>query len=102
MHVVFLLHQTADSAAHRNHVVIGMGREHYDALRIGLGTLRACRVVHIRLASWPARDGVLQLVEHLYVHQSCLSVELLHEVSEAIIHIVLSGEFQQGLAHLLA
>ena len=68
MHIVFLLHQSADSAAHRDDIVVGMWREDNDTLGIRLGALRTCGVINVRLAAGPACDGVLQLVEHLNVH----------------------------------
>ena len=94
MHIVPLLDQSADGAPHRDDIIVGMRREDDDALGIGQGPFRTGRVVGIRLAARPSRDGVLQLVEHLDIHESRLSVELLNEVSEAIVHIVFLGEFQ--------
>ena len=94
MHVVLLLHQPSDGASHRDDIVVGVGGEDDDPLGVGLGPLRAGGVVYVRLAARPSGDGVLQFVEHFDVHQSGLSVELLDEVAQAVVHIVLGGEFQ--------
>ena len=101
MDVVVLLHQSTDGATHRDDIVVRMGREDNNTLWIGLGAFRTCRIVDIRLAARPTRDGVLQFVEHFDIYQTGLSVELLNKMSETIVHIVLRREFQQGLADFL-
>ena len=101
MHIVMLLHQSADGTTHGDDVIIGMGREHDNPFRIRCGTFRTRRIIDTRFTTRPTCNGVLQFVEHLDIHQSCLSVELLNEVSKAIVHIVLGGELQQRLTHLL-
>ena len=91
MHVVLLLHQPSDGSSHRDDIVIGVGREDDDSLGVGLCPLRAGGVVYVRLAAGPSGDGVLQFVEHFDVHQTGLSVELLDEVSQSVVHVILGG-----------
>ena len=62
-----------------------------DSLGVGLGPLRTGGVVYVRLAARPSSDGVLQFVEHFDVHQAGLSVELLDEVSQSVVHVILGG-----------
>ena len=68
MHVVMLVAQTTQGAAHRDHVVVGMRTKHNHLLRIGQSALRTTGVVGIRFASRPARNRVLDIVEDLDVH----------------------------------
>ena len=69
--IVLLLHQSADGAAHRDDVVVGVGREDHYALGIGVGPFRTVGIIRIRLPAWPSRDGVLQVVENLDVGVVC-------------------------------
>ena len=91
MHIVLLLHQSSDGASHRDHIVVGVGGEDDHTLGVGLGPLRTGAVVNVRLAAGPSGDGVLQFVEHFDVHQTGLSVELLNEVSQSVVHVILGG-----------
>ena len=98
MYVVLLLHQPSDGTSHRDDIIVGVGGEDDDAFRVGLGSLRTGGVIYIWFAARPSGDGVLQFVEHFDVHQASLPVELFDEVSQSVVHIILGGEFQQGLA----
>ena len=102
MHIVFLLHQSSDGASHGDDIIVRMRREHYHSLWIRFCALRTGTVVDIGFSSRPSRDGVLQFVKHLDVHQTSLSVKLFHEMSQTILHIVLCREFQQRFLHLSA
>ncbi len=99
---MMLLYQSANGATHRDDIIVGMRREHNDALGVGQRTLRTSAVVGIRLAAGPSGDGVLQLVEHGDVDQSGLSVELLHQVPQSVVFIVFCRELQHGFPHLAA
>ena len=102
MHVVSLLHESTDGAAHGDDIVIRMGREDDNPFWIGRGTLRTRGVVDARLTSWPTRNGMLQFVEDFDIDKSRLALELFHKMAETIIHIIFRGEFQQGFPHLVA
>ena len=90
MHIVALLDETAYGAAHGDDVIIGVGGEDHHTLGEGIGALWSQGVVSIGLATWPAGDGVLQLIEHLDVHKTG-GAELLHPVSHTVLKIVFGG-----------
>ena len=101
MHIVLLLHQASDSASHGDHVIVRVGGEDDDSFWIGLSPLWTRAVIDIWFSARPARDGVLQFVEHFNIHQTGLSAELLNEVPQTVIYIILGREFQQGLTCLV-
>ena len=59
MHIVLLLHQPTDGTAHRDDIIVGMGREHHHPFGIGFGTLRTSRVINIRFTSGPTGNRML-------------------------------------------
>jgi hypothetical protein len=81
MHVVVLLHQSADGSTHRDDIIVGVGREHDNSLRIWSSTLWAGAIVDTWFAARPSGDGVLKFVENLDIYQSGLTVELLDQVA---------------------
>ena len=93
MHVVTLLHQTADGAAHGYHIVIGMRRKDDHTLGERLGTLRTIRIIRIGLAAGPAGDGMLQVVEYLDVHIIGRAVKH-QQLAQAVLVIILVGQLQ--------
>ena len=97
MHVVTLLHEPVHGASHRYYVVVGMRREHYHALWIRVGTLRTVGVVSVGLASGPSGDGVLKVVENLYVGVVCRAEER-EKLAQSVLVVVFVGEFEDRLA----
>ncbi len=81
MHIVVLLHESADGATHRDDIVVGVGREHDDSLGIWGSALGSGAIVDVGFATRPSGDGVLQLIENLDIYQSGLTVELLDQVA---------------------
>nr|GFD04371.1 hypothetical protein [Tanacetum cinerariifolium] len=71
VHLVALLDQPQQRATHRNHVVVGVGREDEHPLAGRHGALGAVAVVGIGLAARPARNGVLKLVKNLDIEAVC-------------------------------
>ena len=59
VHLVTLRHESLNGSTHRNHVVVGVRREHDDTLRERRGTLRTIGVVGIRLTTGPACNRML-------------------------------------------
>ena len=101
VHVVVLLNESTDCAAHRDYVVVGVRREYYHALLCWQCALRAVGVVGVRFAARPAGDGVLQVVEYLYVAVVSRAKEG-EQVRESVLVIVLVGELEDWLLHELA
>ena len=101
MHIVVLLHESADGATHRDDVVVGVGREHDDSLGIWGSALGSGAIVDVGFATRPSSDGVLQLIENLDIYQSGLTVELLNQVAQSVVHIVLGREFEQWFLYLV-
>ena len=102
MHVVVLLHQSANGSAHRDDIIVGVGREYYNTLWVGLGTLGTCRIVYIRFSTGPTCYGVLKFVEYLDVYQTCLAIELFYKMAQTVFNIIFGRKFKQRLLHLLA
>ena len=101
MHLMTLSHQTLDGATHRDDVVVGMGGEHDDTLWIGFRTLGPIGIIGIGFAAWPASNSMLQVVENLDVGVIGRAIER-QKFGEAVLVVVFVGEFQDGLARLLA
>ena len=70
MHVVSLLYEADERSAHRDHVVIGVGREDHHAFREGRRGHGARRVVGVGLAARPARNRVLHVPDDRYHRHS--------------------------------
>ena len=100
MHIVLLLHQSSDGTTHRDDIIVGMRREDDDALGIRQSPFGTETVIDPRLATGPSGDGVLEFIEHGDVYETCLTVELFDEMSQAIVLIILRRQFQQGLPYL--
>ncbi len=97
VHVVALLDQTYERAAHRYHVVIGVGREDQHALGIWLRRGRPCRVVGVGLASRPASYGVLQIVEYVDVDSVVCLAGAFEQLAQRVLDIVEICQFQYRL-----
>ena len=67
VHVVPVVDQTDEGAAHRNHVVVGVRREDQHLFGKGLRRNGPRRVVGVGLAARPAGNGMLQVVEDVDV-----------------------------------
>jgi hypothetical protein len=78
-----------------------VGREHDDSLGIWGSALGSGAIVDVGFATRPSSDGVLQLIENLDVYQSGLTVELLDQVAQSVVHIVLGREFEQWFLYLV-
>ena len=96
MHVVALLYESSNGATHGDDIVVGVWGEDDDLLGERLCTLRTIGVVGIGLATGPARDGVLQVVEDLDVGIVGRTIEC-QQFRQAVLIVVLVGEFQNGL-----
>ena len=96
VHVVTLLHEADERAAHRDHVVVGMRRE--DDHPFGEGRRRhgTRRVVGVGLAARPARDGVLEVVEDVDV-DLVVGAALFEQFAQRVFDVILIGEFQDGV-----
>jgi hypothetical protein len=81
MHIVVLLHQSADGSTHRDDIIVGVGREHDNSFWIWSSALWAGTIVDTWFAARPSGDGMLQFVENLDIYQSGLTVELLDQVT---------------------
>ena len=101
MHIVVLLHQSADGATHRDDVVVGVGREHDDSLGIWGSALGSGAIVDVGFATRPSGDGVLQLVEDLDIYQSGLTVELLYQVAKSVVNIILGRKLEQWFLYIV-
>ena len=101
VHVVSLLDQAYERSAHRNHVVVRMRREYYNPLRERKRSHGAGAVVGIRLASRPAGNGVLEVVEDLDVNLVIRSL-LFEQLAQRVVQIILVSEFQYRFSHLSA
>ena len=98
VHVVTLLHEADERAAHRDHVVVGMRREDDHPFGEGRRRYGARRVVGVGLAARPARDGVLEVVEDVDV-DLVVGVALFEQFAQRVFDVILIGEFQDGLLH---
>ena len=98
VHVVSLLHQTDERAAHRNHVVVGVGRENHDAFGIRIRRHGARRIVGIGFAARPAGDGVLEVVEYVDV-DLVVGAALFEQFAQRIFDVILVGELQDRFLH---
>ena len=78
-----------------------MRREDNHLLREWLRTLRAIGVVSVWLATRPACDGVLQVVEDLDVGIVSRAVES-QEFAQAVLVVILVGQLQDRLVQFLA
>ena len=101
VYIVMLLHQSSNGSTHRNHIVVGVGREYNHTLGVGLCALGTGAIIYIGFAAGPTSNGVLQFVKHLDVYQTGLTVELLNQVSQSILNIILGRKLQQWLLYLL-
>ena len=68
MHVMSLLDEPYERTAHRNHVVVRVRGEDDDPLRERQRRHRPRAVICIRFSSRPPGDGMLQVIEHIYVY----------------------------------
>ena len=102
MDVVSLVHQADEGTAHGNHVVVRMGREN-EHLFGERGRLDRTGVVvdGAGLATRPAGNRMLEVVENLDV-DGAVGPELVQQFAQGIFQIILVGQFQDGLVHLLA
>ena len=78
MHVMTLLDKTDEGSSHGYDVIIRMRREYEDALRERIRRYRSCRIIGIRFSSRPSRNGVLKIIEHIYI-DPVIRTELLEE-----------------------
>ena len=101
MHIVLLVNETLQRAAHRDYVVVWVRAEHNHTLWIWFGALRTVGVVCVGLAAWPSCDGVLDVVKHLDVHVVCRA-KLCCQFVQAILVIVVACKFQNWFACFLA
>ena len=67
MHIVLLVNEALQSAAHRDNVVVGVRAEHDYTLGIGVGALGTVGVVGVGFAAGPAGDGMLKIVKYFDV-----------------------------------
>ena len=101
VYIVFLLYQPADGTAHGDDIVIRMGREYHNTLRIGFGSFRTIGVIGIRLAARPSCNGMLEVVEYLDVHVVGRAVKC-QQFTQTVFVIIFVGQFQNGLFGQLA
>ena len=99
VHLMLLVAESAQRAAHRDHVVVRVRTEDDDTLRIGLGALRTVRVVGVGFAARPTRDGVLNVVEDADVHVVGRAVEG-QQFAQSVLAVILVGELQDRLIGL--
>ena len=100
MHLVPLFYEPAQCAPHCQDGIVGVRAEGEHAFGVGCSALGAVGVVGIRLASWPPGDGVLQVVEDLYVYVISRAIDC-HQFAQAIFVVVFVGELEDGFAGLL-
>ena len=67
MNFVSLRNESLHGTSHRDDIIVRMGREHDDTFGERRRALRTVGVIGIWLATWPARNGMLQVVEDLDV-----------------------------------
>ena len=102
VHFVPLIGQPDQRAAHRDHVVIRMRREHEHALGkdVVVRTRPVARLLGVRrLAARPAGDRRLQVAEHLdvdVVRRAAIGQQIL----QAFFVVVVVGELQDRLVEL--
>jgi hypothetical protein len=97
VHVVALVHEAQQRAAHRDHVVVGVGAEDDRTFAGRQGSFGAVGVVGVGLAAGPAGNGVLDGVEYLDVE--LVGVAGVHQqVHQARLLVVFVGEFEDRLA----
>ena len=97
VHLMALIHEPLESAAHGNDVVVRMRAENQAAFLDRIRAFGAVGVVGVGFAAGPARNGVLQPVEHVNVGVVALAV-LRQQIAQAIVIVILVGQFQHGLA----
>ena len=78
-----------------------MGGEDDHSFGIRLGAFGPVGVVGVRLSAGPSRDGMLEVVEYLYVDVVGRAVER-KQFAQARVVIVLVGQFQDWLAGQVA
>ena len=78
-----------------------MRREYNDPFRERLGRNRPCTVVCVRFAAGPARDGMLQVIEHIDI-DLVIRTFLLKQLAERILDIILVLELEYRLMDRLA
>ncbi len=84
----------AYGSTHRDDVIIGMRREHYDTFGIRKCPFRTIGIIGIRLTSRPTCDSVLQIIEHPYVHIIRRTIDS-QQLIESVLTVILVGEFQK-------
>src|SRR5690625_1926897 len=95
------LQQPDPSSSKGDDVVIWMRAKDNDPLRKRFSPLRSVRVVSVRFSTGPARDGVLQLVEHLQVDivsRSAGGQQIAHAMLVIILIRQLEDRFLQFVA----
>ncbi len=97
VHVMSLVDKAFEGAAHGNHVVVGVGREHNHALGVGGGAFGASGVVGVGFSAGPSGDCMLEVVENLDVGLICRAVHG-EEFAEAPVVVVAVGEFEDGFS----
>ncbi len=101
VYVVPLGGQTDERTAHRNHIVIRVRGEDENRLGEGFGRYGARGIIGIGLTAGPSGDGVLEVVENVYVDLVKLA-HLFQQFAEAVVQIVLFRQLEDGLAGYLA
>ena len=99
MHIMSVLDKTNKRTTHRDHIVIGVGREDQHTLREGGRGDRTRRVIGVGLATRPTRNRVLQVVEDPdidLVERTCC----LEQFAQRIFDIIVVGQLQNRLIHL--
>src|SRR5690606_29278786 len=67
VHVMALIHQVDERAAHRDHVIVWVGRKKEYVFAGRLGAFGPVTVVYAGFAAGPAGDGMLQCIKDLGV-----------------------------------
>ena len=96
-----LFYQTDEGTAHGDDVIVRMRREDDHPLRERGGGDGTCGIVCVRFPSRPARDGVLQVVEHVDI-DLVVCPFLFEELPEGILYVVLVRQLENRLVYGLA
>ena len=101
VYIVSLLYKTYECTSHRNDVIVRMWRENDHLFRERCRRNRSCAVVSIRFSSRPSGNGMLKIVEYLYI-DLCIRTVLLEKLSQTVLQVIALSEFQDRLVYLFA
>src|SRR5688572_7487549 len=77
-----------------------MWRKDKGSLREWTRTFWPIRIIRIRLAAWPSRYSMLQVIEDLDIYLICRAI-FGYDVAHTMFHVIMVGKFKHRLAQFL-